>query len=66
MQKLYLRVLLHHFFARTKDSPYFCVQLKQDKRTNRKVFMSVFDRGLFIAPPATGISASQNQLRLGL
>lgn len=37
-------VLLHRFYGITKEGVEFCVQVKQDKRTNRKDFMSVFDR----------------------
>ena len=34
--------LLHRFHGITKDGHYFNVQIKQNKRTNRKEFMSVF------------------------
>jgi hypothetical protein len=35
---------LHRFYGVTKDGVGFCVQVKQNKRTGRKDFMSVFDR----------------------
>ena len=37
-------ISLHRFYGVTKDGIYFCVQVKEDKRTRRKDFMSVFDR----------------------
>lgn len=37
-------ISLHRFYGVTKDGIYFCVQVKEDKRTGRKDFMSVFDR----------------------
>ena len=37
-------VLLHRFYGVTKDSVEFCVQVKQNKRTGRLDFMSVFKR----------------------
>lgn len=37
-------VILHRFYGITKDGVEFCVQVKQDKRSGRKDFMSVFDR----------------------
>ena len=37
-------ISLHRFYGITKDGIYFCVQVKEDKRTGRKDFMSVFDR----------------------
>lgn len=39
-----LSILLHRFYGVTRDGIEFCVQIKQDKRTGRKDFMSVFDR----------------------
>ncbi|HEY5268138.1 MAG TPA: hypothetical protein VII94_03310 [Candidatus Saccharimonadales bacterium] len=36
--------LLHRFYGITKDGIEYCVQVKQDKRSGRKDFMSVFDR----------------------
>ena len=39
-----MRMLLYRFYGVTKDGNYFCVQVKEDKRTKRKDFMSVFDR----------------------
>lgn len=39
-----LGVLLHRFYGVSKDGVEFCVQVKQDKKTGRKDFMSVFDR----------------------
>ena len=38
------RMLLYRFYGVTKDGAYFCVQVKEDIRTKRKDFMSVFDR----------------------
>ena len=38
------RMLLYRLYGVTKDGSYFCVQVKEDKRTKRKDFMSVFDR----------------------
>ena len=38
------RMLLYRFYGITKDGSYFCVQVKEDIRTKRKDFMSVFDR----------------------
>lgn len=38
-----LNIMLHRFYGATKDGVYFCVQVKEDKRTGRKDFMSVFD-----------------------
>ena len=38
------RMLLYRLSGVTKDGSYFCVQVKEDKRTKRKDFMSVFDR----------------------
>lgn len=37
-------VLLYRFYGRTRDGKEFCVQVKQDIRSGRKDFMSVFDR----------------------
>lgn len=39
-----LSILLHRFYGVTRDGVEFCVQVKQEKRTGRKDFMSVFDR----------------------
>ena len=39
-----MRMLPHRFYCVTKGDSYFCMQVKQDKRTSRKDFMSVFDR----------------------
>jgi hypothetical protein len=39
-----LSTLYHRFYGLTKDGAEFCVQVKEDKRTGRKDFMSVFDR----------------------
>lgn len=36
--------MLHRFYGKTKEGVSFCVQVKEDKRSNRKDFMSVFDR----------------------
>jgi len=37
-------MLRHRFYGAMKGGIYFCVQVKEDKRTGRKDFMSVFDR----------------------
>jgi hypothetical protein len=37
-------ILLHRFYGVTKDGVQFCVQVKENKRTGRKDFMSVFDK----------------------
>jgi hypothetical protein len=39
-----LSVMLHRFYGITRDGIEFCVQVKQEKRSGRKDFMSVFDR----------------------
>lgn len=39
-----LSTLLHRFYGVTKEGVEYCVQVKQDKRSGRKDFMSVFDR----------------------
>lgn len=39
-----MSILLHRFYGVTKDGVEFCVQIKQDKRSGRKDFMSVFTR----------------------
>lgn len=36
--------LLHRFYGVTKNGIKYCVQVKQDKRSGRIDFMSVFDR----------------------
>jgi len=36
-------MMLHRFYGITKDGIEFCVQVKHNKRSNRKDFMSVFD-----------------------
>lgn len=33
---------MHRFYGQTKSGDYFCVQVKENKRNNRKDFMSVF------------------------
>lgn len=38
-----MNTMLHRFYGKTKDGQTFCVQVKEDKRSNRKDFMSVFD-----------------------
>lgn len=43
-QKNDMSVLLHRFYGVTKEGVSFCVQVKQDKRSGRKDFMSVFDK----------------------
>ncbi len=40
-----LNVLLHRFLGETKGGEQFYVQVKENKRTGRKDFMSVFPRG---------------------
>ena len=37
-------ILLYRLYGRTRDGREFCVQVKQDMRSGRKDFMSVFDR----------------------
>ena len=37
-----MNMSLHRFYGQTKSGKLFCVQIKQDKRTGRKDFMSVF------------------------
>lgn len=37
-----MNIGLHRFYGKTKDGEYFCVQVKENKRTGRKDFMSVF------------------------
>lgn len=37
-----MNISLHRFYGITKDGEAFSVQIKQDKRTGRKDFMSVF------------------------
>ena len=32
----------HRFYGQSRDGSYFCVQIKENKRNNRKDFMSVF------------------------
>jgi hypothetical protein len=39
-------ILLHRFYGETTEGLKFCVQVKEDKRTGRKDFMSVFERRL--------------------
>ena len=34
--------LLHRFYGLTKEKSLFCVQIKEDKKTSAKYFMSVF------------------------
>lgn len=36
--------LLHRFYGKTREGTEFCVQVKQDLRSGRKDFMSVFDK----------------------
>ncbi|HEX4774281.1 MAG TPA: hypothetical protein VH234_02080 [Candidatus Saccharimonadales bacterium] len=40
-----LNILLHRFTGETEDGTLFYVQVKHDKRTGRKDFMSVFPKG---------------------
>jgi hypothetical protein len=35
--------ILHRFYGMTNKGETFCVQIKEDKRSDRKDFMSVFD-----------------------
>ena len=37
-----LNSALHRFYGQTKNGEYFCVQVKENKRNNRKDFISVF------------------------
>ncbi len=37
-------VYLHRFYGQTKEGDRFCVQVKEDKRSGRKDFMSVFSK----------------------
>lgn len=37
-------VYLYRFYGKTKDGIEFCVQVKENKRTKRRDFMSVFKR----------------------
>lgn len=39
-----LSVFTHRFYGITKEGVEYCVQVKQDKRSGRKDFMSVYDR----------------------
>ena len=39
-----LSILLHRFYGITKEGNEYCVQVKQNKRSGRKDFMSVFDK----------------------
>jgi hypothetical protein len=41
-----LSTMLHRFYGVTKDGVEFCVQVKQDKRSGRKDFMSVYPKKL--------------------
>ena len=36
--------ILHRFYGKTKEGIEYCVQVKQNKRTGRLDFMSVFDK----------------------
>jgi hypothetical protein len=36
--------MLHRFYGKTNDGIDFCVQVKENKRSGRKDFMSVFPR----------------------
>lgn len=37
-----MNIGFHRFYGQTKNGEYFCVQMKENKRTGRKDFMSVF------------------------
>ncbi|MGC1176706.1 MAG: hypothetical protein WA843_01430 [Candidatus Saccharimonadales bacterium] len=39
-----LSSILHRFYGVTKEGIEYCVQVKQNKRTGRKDFMSVYER----------------------
>lgn len=39
-----MEIILHRFYGKTSDGREFSVQVKEDKRSGRKDFMSVFDR----------------------
>ncbi len=39
-----LSTLLHRFYGITKEGVEYCVQIKQNKRSSRKDFMSVFEK----------------------
>lgn len=39
-------IMLHRFYGITLDGYEFCVQVKENKRSGRKDFMSVFDKKL--------------------
>lgn len=39
-----LSMLLHRFYGKTRDEIEYCVQVKQNKRSGRLDFMSVYDR----------------------
>ena len=40
-----LNILLHRFIGETQDGKIFYVQVKEDKRTGRKDFISAFLKG---------------------
>ena len=37
-------VYLHRFYGQTKEGVKFCVQVKEDRRSGRKDFISVFSK----------------------
>jgi hypothetical protein len=37
-----MNVGLHRFYGQTKSGDYYCVQIQENKRNNRKEFISVF------------------------
>jgi len=37
-----MNIGLHRFYGQTKDGLHFCVQIRENKRTGRKDFVSVF------------------------
>jgi hypothetical protein len=37
-----MNINLHRFYGQTKQGNYFCVQVQENKRNNRKEFISVF------------------------
>ena len=39
-----MRMLPHRFYCVAKGDSYLCMQVKEDKHTDCKDFMSVFDR----------------------
>lgn len=44
IDKAHPGMVFNRFYGVTKTGEHFCVQIKQDARTNRRDFMSVFDK----------------------